>query len=72
MACYKDGLKDIEGLMLNPENFGTIIGAWMPTVVFDTETKITREKILKKFSANGIDAECSFGHCLVCRCLIND
>ena len=45
---------------MNPEPEGTINGSWMPTAVFEPETGITREMLLKAFSDEDIDARVFF------------
>jgi perosamine synthetase len=45
---------------MNPESVGVINGVWMPTVVFDTETGITREKLQAVFAEQNIDARVFF------------
>ena len=57
---YKDLLEPISGVTLNFEMENTINGAWMPTVVFDTEIGITQERLLLAFHANNIDARVFF------------
>ncbi|EJO91434.1 perosamine synthetase [Ectopseudomonas mendocina DLHK] len=60
MANYRRRLGGLPGLSLNPEPEGTRIGAWMPTVVFDSELGITRERLLARFAENNIDARVFF------------
>lgn len=57
---YRDGLAFYPGLFLNPEPPGTVIGAWMPTVVFDPGTGVTREKLQTALGAENIDARVFF------------
>jgi perosamine synthetase len=57
---YRDRLKVIPGLSMNPEYEGTINGAWMPTVVFDNTTGITREMLRDAFYSQKIDARVFF------------
>lgn len=57
---YRDKLGVLPGIMMNPEPTNTINGAWMPTVVFDAKTGITREKLQAEFSAENIDARVFF------------
>lgn len=59
-AYYKAHLGKLPGVRLNPEPVDTVNGAWMPTIVFDTETGVTREKLLAKFGAGNIDARVFF------------
>jgi perosamine synthetase len=60
LATYKRELAGIEGLTMNPEPEGTINGAWMPTVVFDRATGVTRERLQAAFAAENIDARVFF------------
>lgn len=57
---YKNSLKDISGVTLNPEPEGVINGAWMPTVVFDPSTGVTREALQTAFAEENIDARVFF------------
>jgi perosamine synthetase len=59
-GLYKDQLSQFSGLLMNPEPKGTINGAWMPTVVFLPETKITRDILQKAFAEENIDARVFF------------
>ena len=60
LASYADKLNGYPGISLNPENAGTINGAWMPTAVFDRDTGITRELLQQAFAAANIDARVFF------------
>jgi len=57
---YAQGLGGLAGLALNPEPPGTVNGYWMPTVVFDTATRVTREKLCAAFALDNIDARVFF------------
>ncbi len=57
---YQERLAGLSGVTMNPENANTINGYWMPTVVFDKATGITREKLQEAFSAENIDARVFF------------
>jgi len=57
---YHDKLANISGLRMNPERPGTVIGAWMPTVVFDPATRVTRENLQLGFAKEDIDARVFF------------
>lgn len=59
-AAYCAELSGISNLQMNPEPDGTVIGAWMPTVVFDKKSGITRERLLAAFKADNIDARSFF------------
>lgn len=57
---YQQQLAGLSGLTMNPEKEGTINGYWMPTVVFDEATGITRENLQGAFAAENIDARVFF------------
>jgi perosamine synthetase len=57
---YRDRLRGLSGIRMNPEPNNIINGAWMPTVVFDEETGVTREKLISAFAAENIDARVFF------------
>jgi perosamine synthetase len=59
-AYYHRQLSGFEGVTMNPEKPGTTNGYWMPTAVFATETKITRERLLELFKAENIDGRVFF------------
>lgn len=60
LASYRKSFAGLSGLSMNPEPEGTRNGAWMPTVVFASETGITREKLQAAFAAKNIDARVFF------------
>jgi perosamine synthetase len=45
---------------MNPEPQGTINGGWMPTVVFEYGSGLTKEGVLSAFTALNIDARVFF------------
>jgi len=57
---YKKNLECIHGVSMNPEPEGTINGGWMPTVVFDKKTGVTRERLQEIFKSENIDARVFF------------
>lgn len=57
---YYQILSGIDGLTMNPEKENTVNGYWMPTVVFDKKTGVTREILQKAFAAENIDARVFF------------
>jgi perosamine synthetase len=57
---YRESLAALPGVRMNPELAGTVNGAWMPTVVFASETGITREHLQAAFSAENADARVFF------------
>jgi perosamine synthetase len=60
LSHYKSRLSGLPGLSINPEPKDTINGAWMPTVVFATETGVTREGLQAAFTSENIDARVFF------------
>jgi perosamine synthetase len=60
MQYYRDRLAALPGISLNPEPDGLVNGAWMPTVVFDAQTGVTREKLQAAFAEENIDARVFF------------
>jgi len=59
-SYYRDHLSDQPMLSLNPEPAGTINGVWMPTIVFDSESGVSREQLQAVFAAENIDARVFF------------
>lgn len=57
---YKKHLGRIPGISMNPERHDTVIGAWMPTLVFAPETGVTREHLQTAFATENIDARVFF------------
>jgi perosamine synthetase len=57
---YRDRIASLPGVRMNAEPPGTIIGGWMPTVVFDAATGVTRETLQQTFKADNIDARVFF------------
>lgn len=57
---YKNALKHISLISMNPEKKSTQNGYWMPTLVFDKTTGITRETLQMAFAAENIDARVFF------------
>ena len=60
MQYYRERLEVLPGVSINPEPVGSVNGAWMPTVVFETQTEVTREKLQEAFSTENIDARVFF------------
>jgi len=60
LAYYKKRLEALPGLTMNSEPDGTIIGAWMPTVVFSPDTGVSRDLLLSRFVEENIDARVFF------------
>ncbi len=60
LQYYREHSAVLTGIAMNPEPAGTVNGAWMPSVVFDPETGITRERLQAAFSAENIDARVFF------------
>jgi perosamine synthetase len=57
---YSREITSLPGVSMNPEYVNTINGYWMPTIVFNTSTGITREQLQQKFSDENIDARVFF------------
>lgn len=57
---YRSELASLSGIHINVELPGANIGAWMPTIIFDKETGITREMLVDAFSKENIDARVFF------------
>ena len=60
MDTYRHLLSGLDGISLNIEPDGTTNGYWMPTIVFDRKTGVTRQHLVKAFQAAGIDARVFF------------
>lgn len=60
MRYYRERVAAFAGVSLNAEPDGTILGAWMPTVVFGKETRVGRDQLLAAFAAENIDARVFF------------
>jgi perosamine synthetase len=58
--AYKETLSGIPGISMNPEPTGTQNGYWMPAVVFDANTGVTREMLQTAFAGEGADARVFF------------
>jgi len=60
LQYYREHLAGLTWVSMNPEPTGTVNGAWMPSVVLDSEANITREKLQAAFTAENIDARVFF------------
>lgn len=60
LRYYRDNLGFLSGISMNPEPEGTINGAWMPTVVFNQDTGVTRDRLQEIFKEENIDARVFF------------
>ena len=60
LALYKRHLSSLDSVDTNPEPNGTINGAWMPTIVFDSESRVSREIMQDIFVNNNVDARVFF------------
>ncbi len=56
LRYYRDRIERTPWVKMNPEQAGTVNGAWMPTAVFDAETGMTCESLQEAFVAENIDA----------------
>lgn len=57
---YRDGLSDLPGVTMNPEPVGIQNGFWMPTLVFDKNTGVTRKTLQTAFAEENVDARVFF------------
>ena len=57
---YKEQLTGLNSLRMNPEPIHMENGSWMPTVVFDPESGITREILQNAFKKENVDARVFF------------
>ncbi|QGU33518.1 DegT/DnrJ/EryC1/StrS family aminotransferase [Thermochromatium tepidum] len=57
---YQQQLSHLPGIRMNPEPSGTQNGFWMPTIVLDEETGVTRKALLSAFAEENIDARVFF------------
>lgn len=60
LGTYREAIQSVSGIAINPEKTGTVIGAWMPNVVFSKETCVTREMLQAEFARQNIDARVFF------------
>lgn len=60
MAHYRELLAGVNGISLNVEPAGVTNGYWMPTVVFDRDTGVSREQLIEAFKQADIDARVFF------------
>jgi len=60
LRYYRERLETLPGVKMNPELPGIVNGAWMPTVVFEPETGVSREKLQAAFAGENIDARVFF------------
>ena len=59
-SYYRDRLTALPGLSMNPEPPDTVNGVWMPTVVSDAGTGLTREQLQAALVGENIDARVFF------------
>lgn len=60
LLYYRSELAGILGLSINPEPDGVVNGAWMPNVVFEEISGISREILQARFAAENVDARVFF------------
>lgn len=58
--AYRSALENIPDIAMNPEPEGTQNGYWMPTVVFDAASGVTREALQAALIEEGADARVFF------------
>lgn len=59
-SYYQKQLSGMAGVSMNPEKTGTTNGYWMPTVVFEPATRVTRESLVERFRVDHIDGRVFF------------
>lgn len=57
---YRHSFRNIKNVKMNPEQPGTVNGAWMPTLVFDEQCLISVDHLLDCFKKQDIDARVFF------------
>jgi len=57
---YRQNLAQITIAQMNPEPDGIVNGVWMPTVVFESNSNVTREKLQAAFAEENVDARVFF------------
>lgn len=60
LGFYRDQFLDMPGVSMNFESADIINGAWMPTVVFSSETGVTRQMLLEALKSRDIDGRVFF------------
>lgn len=60
LAYYRNRFASYPVVQMNPEPFGTVNGAWMPTAVFDAKTGVTCAALQEEFKSLNIDARVFF------------
>jgi len=60
LKYYRERIEKLHSVKMNPEPTRMVNGAWMPTVVFDGDTDVTREKLQTAFADANIDARVFF------------
>lgn len=59
LSRYRHGFADLP-VQMNPEPADTVHGAWMPTIVFDPTSRITRSQLQTAFAEANADARVFF------------
>lgn len=60
LEVYKSNFSDLNGLDMNPVQFGCESGAWMPTLVMSAGSSIKSDDLLAACRGSGIDARSFF------------
>jgi perosamine synthetase len=60
MSAYRSELSDLDWISLNPEDEGTVNGAWMPSIVCSPESGISSEILAERFRSENVDARVFF------------
>ena len=60
LSFYRNSLRDIKNAKMNPEQPGTVNGAWMPTLVFDEQCVMSVDYLRDCLKKQDIDARVFF------------
>lgn len=60
LSLYRSLFSSFESIEMNPEQPGSVNGAWMPTIIFDSQTSIDIESVKKCLQEQNIDARSFF------------
>jgi perosamine synthetase len=60
LSFYRNSFRNIKNIKMNPEQSGTVNGAWMPTLVFDEQFVMSVDHLRDCFKKQDIDARVFF------------
>lgn len=60
LSFYRNSFRNIKSIKMNPEQSGTVNGAWMPTLVFDEQFVMSVDHLRECFKKQDIDARVFF------------